>query len=98
RLGDRFVPVFVDMQEMVISSDSEFFARISRLIAEALARKPAALPSTAAARAETASLAIAAGNRAMSQRAAPAVSVPQFDGRNPYPIFLDFLDEVLAAL
>ena len=38
RLGDRFIPVFVDMQEMVIASDSEFFARISRLIAEAVAR------------------------------------------------------------
>ena len=24
--------------------------------------------------------------------------MPQFDGRNPYPIFLDFLDEVLAAI
>ena len=98
RLGDRFVPVFVDMQEMVISSDSEFFARISRLIAEALARKPAALPSATAARAETASIAITGGSRAMSARTGLAVSVPLFDGRNPYPIFLDFLDEVLAAL
>jgi len=26
------------------------------------------------------------------------VSVPQFDGRNPYPVFLDFLDEVLGAI
>ena len=38
RLGERFIPVFVDMQEMVIATDSEFFARISRLIAEAVAR------------------------------------------------------------
>jgi len=98
RLGDRFVPVFVDMQEMVISSDSEFFARISRLIAEALARKPAALPSATAARAETASIAITGGSRAISARTGLAVNVPLFDGRNPYPIFLDFLDEVLAAL
>jgi ligand-binding sensor domain-containing protein len=98
RLGDRFVPVFVDMQEMVISSDSEFFARISRLISEGMARKPAALPSAAAAPAETANIAIAGGSRAMSARTGPAVRVPQFDGRNPYPIFLDFLDEVLAAL
>src|SRR5262249_31016388 len=36
RLGPRFVPVFVDMQEMVISSDAEFFSRISRLITEAV--------------------------------------------------------------
>ena len=38
RLGERFIPVFVDLQEMVIATDSEFFARISRLIAEAVAR------------------------------------------------------------
>src|SRR4030095_6035699 len=38
RLGDRFIPVFVDLQEMVIASDSEFFQRICRLIAEAVAR------------------------------------------------------------
>ncbi|MFY9570226.1 MAG: two-component regulator propeller domain-containing protein, partial [Blastocatellia bacterium] len=38
RLGARFIPVFVDLQEMVIASDSEFFARISRLIAEAVGR------------------------------------------------------------
>ena len=34
----------------------------------------------------------------MSARTALSVSVPLFDGRNPYPVFLDFLDEVLAAL
>ncbi len=39
RLGDRFVPVFVDMQEMVITSDAEFFARITRLMVESLNRK-----------------------------------------------------------
>ncbi|HEV8485022.1 MAG TPA: two-component regulator propeller domain-containing protein [Blastocatellia bacterium] len=102
RLGDRFVPVFVDMQEMVISSDSEFFARISRLIAEAvsaaLGPRPAALPSAADARAEPANIAMGGSARAVSRRAGPLVSVPQFDGRNPYPLFLDFLDEVLAAL
>ncbi|HWP45062.1 MAG TPA: hypothetical protein VNO14_17600, partial [Blastocatellia bacterium] len=27
-----------------------------------------------------------------------AVGLPQFDGRNPYPVFIDFLDEVLAAI
>jgi hypothetical protein len=26
------------------------------------------------------------------------INVPQFDGRNPYPVFLDFLDEVLRAI
>ncbi len=68
RLGERFVPVFVDMQEMVITSDAEFFARISRLIVESLARKNI------------------------------KVTAPQFHEGNPYHIFLDFLDEVLAAI
>lgn len=43
RLGERFIPVFVDMQEMVITSDAEFFARMTRLIVEALARKAIAV-------------------------------------------------------
>src|SRR5206468_5658871 len=48
RLGDRFVPVFVDMQEMVIASDAEFFARVSRLIGEAIARANSRSPASAA--------------------------------------------------
>ena len=35
---------------------------------------------------------------ATAQRIGPVIGVPQFDGRNPYPIFLDFLDETLDAL
>src|SRR4029078_6751985 len=27
-----------------------------------------------------------------------AISVPAFDGRNPYPVFLDFLDDTLQAI
>lgn len=69
RLGDRFIPVFVDMQEMVISSDAEFFGRVSKLIAESV-------------------------NRALGG----AASAPSFDGRNPYPIFADFLDGVLRSI
>jgi AAA+ ATPase superfamily predicted ATPase len=68
RLGERFIPVFVDMQEMVIASDAEFFARLSRLIVESLARKNL------------------------------KVVAPQFAQGNAYHIFLDFLDEVLAAI
>jgi ligand-binding sensor domain-containing protein/AAA+ ATPase superfamily predicted ATPase len=68
RLGERFIPVFVDMQEMVITSDAEFFARMSRLIVESLARKTI------------------------------AITAPGFDHGNPYHIFLDFLDAVLAAI
>jgi ligand-binding sensor domain-containing protein/AAA+ ATPase superfamily predicted ATPase len=68
RLGERFVPVFVDLQEMVIASDAEFFARISRLIVEALARKNI------------------------------KIIAPRFHEGNAYHIFLDFLDEVLAAI
>src|SRR4029079_6781497 len=39
RLGDRVVPVFVDMQEMVITSEAEFFSRITRLMVDSLQRK-----------------------------------------------------------
>jgi ligand-binding sensor domain-containing protein len=69
RLGERFIPVFVDMQEMVISSDAEFFGRVSKLIADSV-------------------------NRALGGRA----TAPTFDGRNPYPIFADFLDQVLQNI
>ncbi len=92
RLGERFIPVFVDMQEMVIASDSEFFARISRLIAEAVARAGVAR-SNQAAHAHTPGAAAGAAGAARLE-----LSLPQFDGRNPYPIFLDFLDEVMAAI
>jgi hypothetical protein len=36
RLGDGFIPVFIDLQEMVISNEHEFFGRIARLIGEAV--------------------------------------------------------------
>jgi ligand-binding sensor domain-containing protein len=116
RLGDRFIPVFVDLQEMVISSDSEFFARISRLMAEAVARannrlatkgssRDAALAGDAGERASSGatvtggiSPTVGARSVTLSRATGPAISVPQFDGRNPYPVFLDFLDEVLAAI
>lgn len=118
RLGDRFIPVFVDLQEMVISSDSEFFARISRLIAEAVARANnrqaggvpppgATLAGGAGAGLDAASGAavtggvsptIGARSVTLSRATGPAISVPQFDGRNPYPVFLDFLDEVLRSI
>lgn len=35
RLGERFIPVFVDLQEMVVANDREFFRRMARLIGEA---------------------------------------------------------------
>jgi ligand-binding sensor domain-containing protein/AAA+ ATPase superfamily predicted ATPase len=34
RLGERFVPVFIDLQEMVVANDREFFRRIARLVGE----------------------------------------------------------------
>ncbi|HJQ71086.1 MAG TPA: two-component regulator propeller domain-containing protein [Blastocatellia bacterium] len=92
RLGDRFIPVFVDMQEMVIASDSEFFARVSRLIAEAVARAGVAKAGQAAHAHTTGAAAASAGAARLE------LSLPQFDGRNPYPVFLDFLDEVIAAI
>lgn len=36
RLGERFIPVFVDLQEMVVSNDREFFRRVARIVAEAV--------------------------------------------------------------
>src|SRR5436853_2377202 len=48
RLGERFIPIFVDLQEMVVSSDSEFFARIARLIAECVTRANRRAASVAA--------------------------------------------------
>lgn len=36
RIGDGFVPVFVDMQEMIVRDDAEFFQRTARLIAESV--------------------------------------------------------------
>jgi ligand-binding sensor domain-containing protein len=86
RLGERFIPVFVDMQEMVIASDEEFFARISRLIAESVARsvvhEAAGAPS------------MGAVQTAMKSN---ALRAPSFEGRNPYTVFLDFLDEALSV-
>jgi streptogramin lyase len=100
RLGPRFVPVFVDMQEMVISSDSEFFARVSRLISEAVTCALAPAESTAAAEApaQAANAALAGAAAVRGARGSHVVQVPVFDGRNPYPVFLDFLDEVLQRL
>jgi ligand-binding sensor domain-containing protein len=108
RLGERFIPVFVDLQEMVVSSDSEFFARVARLIAECVGRANRRVAAIAAgnAAAETSyssetSLTGAGAARSPSGSSAAGgtgIQVPSFDGRNPYPIFLDFLDEVLAEI
>ncbi|HSE99152.1 MAG TPA: two-component regulator propeller domain-containing protein [Blastocatellia bacterium] len=100
RLGDRFIPVFVDIQEMVIASDSEFFERISRRIVEAIARAEAR--SAQAVEAATSGAALVGqasqASGARLQTLAGPVGVPRFDGRNPYPVFVDFLDEVLAGI
>jgi ligand-binding sensor domain-containing protein/AAA+ ATPase superfamily predicted ATPase len=97
RLGERFIPVFVDIQELVIASDSEFFARVSRRIAEAVnrANSRAAITTRAAA---IGALTGGGPTAAAAPTTDSVVSVPQFDGRNPYPLFVDFLDEVLAAI
>jgi ligand-binding sensor domain-containing protein/AAA+ ATPase superfamily predicted ATPase len=104
RLGDRFIPVFVDLQEMVIASDSEFFQRISRLIAEAVARANSRTLREAAAKPDAAAAILMASAqsaglvRQTALAQAAIVSVPAFDGRNPYPLFLDFLDDVLGSI
>jgi len=107
RLGERFIPVFIDLQEMVIASDSEFFGRISRVIAEAVARanrravsEPASAHGSGGA-VDNVALA-GAGPAGAARKTVLAqtqrIIVPEFDGRNPYPVFLDFLDEVLASI
>ena len=48
RLGAAFVPVFIDMQEMLVQSDREFFSRVARLVVEAVA-KATAIPVSMAA-------------------------------------------------
>lgn len=106
RLGGRFIPVFIDLQEMVIASDSEFFARISRVIAESVERannRPAIEPFAASGSGGSVdNLALAVAPPGVASQAALArstkISVPEFDGRNPYPVFLDFLDDVLASI
>jgi ligand-binding sensor domain-containing protein len=106
RLGARFVPVFVDMQEMVIASDAEFFARTSRLIAEAVATADrdgaaiAALSATHGLSSQRRRAEAAPDLRATVPRSAgpKSVPVPSFGGSNPYPVFLDFLDDVLRIL
>lgn len=96
RLGDRFIPVFVDLQEMVIASDAEFFTRVSRLIAESIARADTRVIAATAPTAAGDALDLS-GPRSPSS-VAPSISPPQFDARNPYPLFLDFLDEALSSI
>ncbi|MEN3334019.1 MAG: hypothetical protein V7641_3384 [Blastocatellia bacterium] len=102
RLGERFIPVFVDLQEMVVASDSEFFARVARLIGECVTRanrRAAALAAgTAASDISLSGETSFSGAGAARSSSGSSISVPQFDGRNPYPIFLDFLDDVLTAI
>jgi hypothetical protein len=97
--------VFVDLQEMVVSSDAELFARITRLIAEAVARansRQLAVEGTdSSALSEgigDAAVAASPASVAVGQRAIQPLVVPQFGSGNPYPVFLDFLDEAIQAL
>jgi ligand-binding sensor domain-containing protein len=100
RLGERFIPVFVDLQEMVIASDAEFFARVSRLIVESISRANARADARAAvAPVPTGdSVALSAARSSGIGSPAPSIIPPQFDGRNPYPLFLDFLDEAIGSI
>jgi hypothetical protein len=103
RLGDRFIPVFVDLQEMVIASDSEFFQRVSRLIAESVARANSRSLKDASGKTDQAAalLMATAQSAGLVRQTIPQTaiaSLPAFDGRNPYPVFLDYLDEVLGSI
>ena len=104
RLGERFVPVFVDLQEMVVASDAELFARMTRLIAEAVSRANSRqlaaedADSDALSEAGEAAIAVLPAKGPRGPRAIKPLVEPRFDGGNPYPVFLDFLDEALYAL
>ncbi len=101
RLGDRFVPVFIDMQEMVIASDAEFFARVARQVITAIAKfctVPRADSEAVNATAPVGSSPSATVGTLALQMMPPTLQVPQFDGQNPYPLFSDFLDDVLRAI
>ncbi|MEK6301251.1 MAG: two-component regulator propeller domain-containing protein [Acidobacteriota bacterium] len=103
RLGDRFVPVFVDLQEMVVASDAELFARMSRLIAEAVARADGpqrAQENAVEGNAQSEAMTGAAASLMTRARGATVARLvaPRFDGGNPYPLFLDFLDEAIHSL
>ena len=105
RLGERFVPVFVDLQEMVVASDAELFARMTRLIAEAVARAndrqlagEGAGSSALSEAVGDAAVATSPASVARGQRAIQPLVVPLFGGGNPYPVFLDFLDVALKSL
>lgn len=98
RLGERFIPVFVDLQEMVIASDAEFFTRVSRLIAESIARADARAIVTHGSTGASDPLVLSAARDSGSSTLVPSISPPQFYGRNPYPVFLDFLDEALGSI
>ena len=105
RLGERFIPVFVDMQEMVITSDAEFFSRVSRLMLDAIAKADhksltRAKPVLSEGVMTTGGGAvIAASGTPRIEPSSPRLQLeaPRFDGRNPYPVFIDFFDEVLKS-
>jgi ligand-binding sensor domain-containing protein/AAA+ ATPase superfamily predicted ATPase len=98
RLGDRFIPVFIDLQEMVVSSDSEFFTRISRLISEAVARACERAAEPVASAVGTSLPGTARAGTAPTRAVTPVPATPEFHGRNPYTVFLDFLDNVLNCI
>jgi ligand-binding sensor domain-containing protein len=87
RLGDRFVPVFIDLQEMVVSNDHEFFGRTARLIAEAVGQSEV--------------VAMAGVQPAIDHSAAVIdLNLYPFSdhSRNAFHLFLDFLNSVLARI
>ncbi|MBX7220406.1 MAG: carboxypeptidase regulatory-like domain-containing protein [Blastocatellia bacterium] len=84
RLGRRFVPVFIDMQEMIIESDGELFQRMARLIADAVNR----------------SIQTAETGDSLENKPALDAKRYGFTNRenNPFDLFREFIDEVLTEL
>lgn len=88
RLGTRFVPVFIDMQEMIIESDGEFFQRLARLIAESVHRYLGP-ESTLEFPFHSQS-----GTPRYDSKRYPFTQV----GTNPFDLFREFINEVLRMI
>lgn len=83
RLGKHYIPVFIDLQEMVVSNDHEFFGRMARLIAEAVAEANESLERST--------------DRSLGTKEGTEFSFSNRT-QNPYHLFVDFLNKTLSEI
>ncbi|MBI4852132.1 MAG: carboxypeptidase regulatory-like domain-containing protein [Acidobacteria bacterium] len=82
RLGEEFIPVFIDLQEMVIANEHEFFGRIARLIGETIS--------------EIDDNSLSSDNSFWTKELKSFQFSDT--GKNAYHLFLDFLNEILSSI